>query len=224
MVQAPLINEQDFMLLVGLALAWLIYFVIHSMLASLKFKRWAGERWLAFMPYYRLTYNVLAVLLLLPPLALMHYASGPPLWTWQGISWWLTNAAALFAAAGFAWSLRYYDMGEFLGMNTRRRHPAEPVYFHISPLHRYVRHPWYFFALIIIWTRAMDPAWLTSAVLISLYFLIGSRLEENKLIATIGEPYRIYRRRVPGLFPIPWRYLTDTEARQIVHRAAQHQA
>lgn len=224
MVQASVMNEQDFMLLVGLAVAWLVYFALHSTLASLGLKRRVGERWPGFAPYYRLAYNVLAVLLLLPPIVLMHYASGPPLWTWQGIGWWLANAAALCAAAGFAWSLRHYDMGEFLGMTARRQHPAEAMNFRISPLHRYVRHPWYFFALIIIWTRAMDPAWLISAVLISLYFLVGSRLEENKLIAAIGEPYRIYRRRVPALFPLPWRFLTHAEAREIIRLATQRQA
>ncbi|MEK7321833.1 MAG: DUF1295 domain-containing protein [Pseudomonadota bacterium] len=211
-------TTQDSILLLGLAVAWLAYFIVHSVLASLMLKRRISERWPGFVPYYRLTYNVLAVILLLPVIALMRHAVGSPLWTWRGVGWWLTTAAALLAVAGFAWSLRYYDMGEFLGMNIRRQ-SAEAGHFRISPFHRYVRHPWYFFALIIIWTRAMEPAWLISSVLISLYLVVGSRLEENKLVAVIGEPYRIYRQRVPALFPLPWRYLTQAEALEMARPA-----
>ena len=49
-----------------LVAAWLVYFVIHSALASLALKRRVAVRWPGFMPAYRLVYNALAVVLLLP--------------------------------------------------------------------------------------------------------------------------------------------------------------
>ncbi len=49
----------------------------------------------------------------------------------------------------------------------------------------------------------MDPALLTSAVLITVYIGVGSRLEERKLIVFHGEIYRRYRGRVPALFSVP---------------------
>ena len=84
--------------------------------------------------------------------------------------------------------------------------------FRLSPFHRHVRHPWYFFSLILIWTRDMNGAMLVSAVLLTLYFVVGSHLEERKLIAFHGDVYRRYMQRVPGLIPLPWRSLSPAEA------------
>ena len=62
----------------------------------------------------------------------------------------------------------------------------------------------------------MDPAWLVSCIAITLYFAIGSRLEERKLVAEFGESYRRYQRRVPGLVPLPGRRLSRADAAEIV--------
>lgn len=55
-----------------------------------------------------------------------------------------------------------------------------------------------------------------SAVCITLYFWIGARLEDCKLEAEYGAPYRLYQARVPGFLPRPWRYITACEARELV--------
>jgi hypothetical protein len=83
------------------------------------------------------------------------------------------------------------------GAGGRRRHIERDV-FRLSTAHRHVRHPWYSFGLVIVWTRDMNAAMLVSALAITLYFVAGSRLEERKLIETHGDTYRRYRERVPG--------------------------
>jgi hypothetical protein len=88
--------------------------------------------------------------------------------------------------------------------------------FYISPLHRFVRHPWYSLGLVLVWTRDMNGPLLLSASAITLYFIVGSRLEERKLLVYHGEAYRRYRARVPGLIPLPWRYLNRQAARALV--------
>lgn len=50
--------------LVGLALAWLGYGMVHSLLASNALKRWVERHAAALFPAYRLIYNAAAVLLL----------------------------------------------------------------------------------------------------------------------------------------------------------------
>lgn len=62
----------------------------------------------------------------------------------------------------------------------------------------------------------MNAARLVSALAITAYFVIGSRLEEQKLIARFGEAYRRYRDRVPGLLPRPWRTLRREDARRLL--------
>lgn len=204
--------------LVGLALGWLAYFAFHSLLASLAVKRQVARRWPGAMPLYRLTYNILAATLILPLLYFSLTGEGGWLWRWQGAGGWLADALALAALGGFLWTLRYYSSGAFLGLEQWRRGEQtveDSEGFHISPLHRHVRHPWYALGLLVIWTRDMDPARLTAALCITAYLFLGSRLEERKLMRFHGEAYRHYRRRVPGILPLPWKRLSPEEARSI---------
>ena len=194
----------DFLLLAG---CWLIYFIIHSTLASLGMKHWVAARWPRFMPVYRLAFNALATVLIIPPMILMYNLHGPWLWQWNGFAAWLANGLAVLALLGFFWSLRYYDGMEFFGVRQWRagiRTVEDQERFHISPLHRFVRHPWYSLALVLIWTRDMDAAFLVTAVAATLYFIVGSRMEEHKLVQYHGEIYRRYREQVPGVIPLPW--------------------
>jgi protein-S-isoprenylcysteine O-methyltransferase Ste14 len=206
----------DLLLIAG---AWLVYGALHSWLASGHTKAWVARRWPRFVPAYRLAYNGLAILLLIPPLALTLSQPGEALWNWPV---WVSWPAAVLAIAGFVWSLRWYDMGEFMGLRQWRRHDGrEHEGFVISPLHRYVRHPWYSLGLLLLWTRDLNAAWLTTALAVTLYLAIGSRLEERKLVAQYGEAYREYMRRVPALLPWPGRHLSPDEAQalqQAAHR------
>lgn len=207
-----------------LALLWLGYFLSHSLLASLGVKRWVATHMPQLLPWYRLTFNGLAILLLAIPLGFMWDLRSDPLWEWQGISAWFAYGIALLALAGFFWSLHYYDGQEFLGLRQLRlgsHDIKDQECLHISPLHRYVRHPWYGLGLVLVWTQEMDPARLLSAVLITLYLVIGSRIEERKLLVYHGEVYREYRRLVPGLFPVPWRRLSHKQADDLLRRVRQ---
>lgn len=202
--------------------AWLFYFLVHSILASLTVKQWVAKRWSGLMPAYRLLFNLLALLLLLPPLYLTYQFDGPWLWRWSGVMAWIANGLALVAVALFYWTLKYYDSEEFFGLKqwrNRARSVQDQERFHLSPLHRFVRHPWYALALVIVWSRDMNASFLLTAIIITLYFWIGSRLEERKLIVYHGDIYRIYRDRVPGLLPLPWRYLTRKEAEELERNA-----
>ncbi len=200
-----------------LAAAWVGYAALHSLLAALRVKQGIQRRKPAAARYYRLGYNLLALALLLPVLALARANPGPLLWQWQGAAQWFAWGLMLIALAGFVISSRDYDMPAFLGL--RQLHEAsaavdEPP-FRIGRMHRFMRHPWYAFGIVLVWTQPMRAAWLVSSVFITLYFVIGSRLEEAKLIARYGEPYRRYRQRVPAFLPLPGRSLDAAEAAAI---------
>lgn len=201
-----------------LVLCWTLYAVIHSALASLAVKRWIDLRWPAATRAYRLAYNALAVLLLMPPIALIVAWRGPWLWQWSGPWAWVANGLAVAALAGFVWSLRYYDTGVFSGLSQWRGQDGaaeERERLVLSPLHRFVRHPWYALALVVLWTRDMDEARLVSAMCVTLYLWAGSLLEERKLLIRYGDSYARYRRRVNGLIPWPGRVLGEIEARTL---------
>jgi protein-S-isoprenylcysteine O-methyltransferase Ste14 len=217
MTGQPMLSENA-----GLALllvAWLVYFALHSALASLRAKTWMATRHPGLMPLYRLAFNSIASLGLLPIVWLLYSHPGPLVWAWSGPWAWLGNGLALAAVAGFFHTLRDYDLGEFLGTRQWRnqtRSVEDQESLHLSPAHRFVRHPWYFFSLMILWTRDMSAALLITALVITAYFVVGSRLEEKKLIAYHGERYRRYMRKVAGLVPLPWKTISKAEAIALV--------
>jgi len=204
--------------LAWLALAWAAYGAVHSLLAAAGFKAWVAARAPRGVPAYRLAYNLIAVLTLLPVLGLMARHPGPWLWRWQGPLAWLMNGLALLAAGLLVFGPGTYDLGDFLGLRQlRERRPGigdlEPL--RISALHRYVRHPWYALCLVLLWTRDMSAAMFVSALAVTAYFVVGSWLEERKLLARFGPAYGQYMARVPGLVPRPWRRLSREEARKL---------
>lgn len=198
-----------------IALAWAIYGALHSLLASHFFKGWIVSRWPERARNYRLAYNLLAIGLLIPMLVVTEWAADDWLWRWQDAWAWVAHAITGLVVLGFAWSSRAYDMREFLGLDTG--HTAQPPRFGLSPLHRWVRHPWYALGLVWLWTRDMDSARLAAALTISVYIWVGAYLEDIKLERELGERYRDYRARVPGLLPRPWRVLSRVDFERLRH-------
>jgi len=196
--------------LVLLAIAWVLYFCLHSLLAATPVKAAVAARLPRFAPAYRLAYNGVALAALLPVLWLQWKLSGAPLFDVSMPVRLACDIAAVAAVVAFLWTLRWYDMGAFAGLRSEAADGSTG--FTLSPLHRHVRHPWYFLALVIVWTRPMDAAWLVTAIAITLYLVVGSYLEDAKLVDTFGEPYRHYRERVPGLWPWPGQSLSAAEA------------
>jgi len=187
-------------------------------------KQWVAGHWPGLMPWYRLIFNALAIILLIPLLIVMFLFPGESLWRWHGIGFYLSSALAVMAVIAFFYSLKHYDLSEFWGTRQLREanssvHDQES--FHISPFHRYVRHPWYFFSLVIIWTRDVSSVQLLVYSLITAYFIFGSLLEEKKLIAYHGKVYKKYQQKVAGVFPLPWKTLTAEQAQKLLDEYQQ---
>lgn len=147
--------------LATLGLSWLLYFAIHSVAASLSTKRWIASNHPRLMPSYRILFNLQSLLLLAFPLYLLYSWRGPLLWEWSG----LIQVAIYLLMAGtialFIYTLRDYDSAEFFGFRQWKNSISaieDQEQFILSPMHRLVRHPWYFLFLILIWTQEMDGA------------------------------------------------------------------
>ena len=215
-------NTELYNQIIIISLLWIGFFIIHSFTASLTLKRWIANHFKTLMPAYRLGFNLFSGVLIIPILLLSYSWRSEPLWHWSPPLFWITSGITAITIIALYFSLRYYDMPEFMGTRQWRERNSQiedQEQFVIGAFHRYVRHPWYTMGITLIWCRELDPIMLTNAIMLTLYFIIGSRLEERKLVQYHGKVYADYSKCVPGLIPRPWRYLTKVEADELLMRA-----
>jgi protein-S-isoprenylcysteine O-methyltransferase Ste14 len=185
-----------------LALAWIGYFVIHSLMAHMRVKNWFREKMGASFKFYRLVYSISAIVLLLPVLYWQVTISSPRLWHQAPLT---RIPAALFTVAGL-WGagicLKKYLVSP-QGFNDLFFEGMKPE-LQVSGLHRIVRHPLYLSTFIVLGGMVLFFPFVSNLmafVLLIVYVLLAIPLEENKLVELYGEAYERYREEVPALVP-----------------------
>lgn len=196
----PAMNEA---LLAGIA--WGAWCGLHSLLAWPRLQQ-RLEAWVpALVGRYRLTYNLAALVSLLP-LGWWEWqrSPGPLVLAWSG-PWQLLQALAWVAAAALAYGgARVYPLREFVGLADPDRGAKGTPTLVTDGVLGLVRHPWYLAVLLGLWARDLDRTGIVTALVLSLYLVVGSRLEEGRLECYFGAAYRDYRRRVSGLLPLKY--------------------
>jgi len=66
------------------------------------------------------------------------------------------------------------------------------------------RHPLYLATIFLIWARQIDFQSLITNVILTTYLIIGTFLEERKLLLEFGETYREYQDKVSMFVPFKW--------------------
>lgn len=182
---------------------WIVYGFIHSALASPKVKHIFEQKLGRLFRYYRLLYNVLAILLLLGLLWYQRLLPKERLWAAE---WWVDGLAITLFWIGVLIALKAllgYDLREFLGV-PKPSTSSTSSEFRTGGLLRYVRHPLYTGTILAVWGLFFNEATLQTlimAVCITVYIRIGIVYEERKLVREFGDTYVEYRRRVAMLFP-----------------------
>lgn len=196
-------------------MAFLGFAGLHSLLASARLKKRLFDIFPGFRFFYRLFYNGVAFL----TFGLFWFAApidNFTLYEISGLPAGLMYGVQALGLAGLLYSLRCVDTGYFSGIRQMQDAPGRRSDYHLdepasqelvfSGPFRYVRHPLYSFSLLILFFNpAMSLKWALFSLCSLLYFMIGSRLEEQKLLARFGAQYEAYRRRVPALIPLPGR-------------------
>ncbi len=184
-------------------LGWLSFGAVHSALSSSPVKQRLTP---VFGAYYRLSYNLFAVLHIGAVWGFGQMAlDATPLVLEPGIETALT-AVRWLGIIVLVLAIREYDLGRFSGLSQIRSHrqgqpdPGDEALV-IHGLHRFVRHPLYLGAHMILWGGALNGFGLATAVWGSLYLAVGARHEESALLALYGEAYATYQTRVPAVFP-----------------------
>ena len=186
-------------------LAVAAYGVLHSILASQSIKALAERRLGLFAKrYYRLFFNLVAGLSLIPIFWIMYLSPDYPLYNISAPLVLLPLVLQAAAAACAAAALIQTGLGDFLGLAQifpEETTPQPPV-LNVGGFYSLVRHPLYTFSLLFIWlTPIMTVRLLALYMGFTLYIVIGIYFEERKLLKDFGQAYADYRARTPMLFP-----------------------
>ena len=185
-----------------LATLWIVYGVLHSVLASVgvksKMKQALGKNF----KHYRLAYTIFAALTLA---ALVWYQVSIETVRFYKPSFIVVGLGYLVTITGFGIMLTCIKK-YFMSLSGLRSLLQETVYpeLIISGIHRHVRHPLYLGTFVFIWGLFILVPLLSLFIanfIITVYTLLAIPFEEKKLVAEFGEQYKAYQKTVPKIFP-----------------------
>jgi len=183
----------------------LIFFIQHSGMVRRSFRKWSEQwipSWLSRALYTFASAFALALLCVLwQPVDVTPLILDGPLNL-------LLRAVALLALLSFVWafiSIEGFDAfgtGDVLARFRHRSRPPVPLA--VSGPYRWVRHPFYFLVLVMLWASpVVSGDRLLLNALFTIWIVLGTRWEERDLIVQYGDAYRRYQAEVPML--MPWR-------------------
>jgi protein-S-isoprenylcysteine O-methyltransferase Ste14 len=191
-----------------LALAWTAYCTLHSAMISKTVTGFLKRRLGASFRFYRLFFNSVAILTLIPVLQYARALRQEPFFRWEGV--WLVPRY-LLVACGILLLIaggRHYRFGQFIGISQLREWSSGGLAagggIDASGVLGLVRHPWYTAVVLLLWTGDLDWAALIGNSVLTGYIVIGTLLEERKLVHEFGDAYRRYQERVSMFLPWKW--------------------
>jgi protein-S-isoprenylcysteine O-methyltransferase Ste14 len=199
-------NYFKYLILSLLVITWC---VLHSVMISISVTEFLRKRLGLNFRFYRLFFNIISVLTLIPVVLYNSSVQTEPIFRWEGyklifrILLWGTAALLFFSGAC------HYDSAQFLGLRQIRAKTSNKGLtgtgeLDTSGVLSIIRHPWYLGAILLIWASPLDLSAILVNGLLTIYLLIGIYLEENKLVKEFGDQYRSYQKRVSRLLPYKW--------------------
>lgn len=152
--------------------------------------------------FYRLIYNVVAFVSLIPVLILQFSVEKIPLWQVSNYEQVIGKFICVWGVIFIATALQGYDLSEFSGFDLAKNN--KPHELKTDGLLKYIRHPIYFGILLLFWGLFIADAStrnLSGAIAVTIYLLVGIYFEENKLVEIYGEAYTKYQKQVAMLIP-----------------------
>jgi methanethiol S-methyltransferase len=189
------------------ALLCLLFFSQHSLMVRQKFRKWLS----GFIPQdYRSAFFSIFSGLFLLNLMLFWQKSTSFQVELDGAAYWFMRFLFFLSMIGFYVTSRFLRHFDPLGIREISTHlkgkTAKEPFFIVRGSYQWVRHPLYFFCLLMIWAQvSVTTDRLVFNGLWTLWIIIGTFLEERDLIVSFGDAYRKYQRSVPMLIPYKWR-------------------
>lgn len=194
---------------VAVALAWSAYLALHSAMISVTVTTYLRSALGDGYRFYRLFFNLVALATLVPVVRYTARVPGELIFAWDGyfavVKWALVAGSVLLFVAGS----RHYDMLQFLGVRqimdgVRHRLINRTGDLDTSGVLGLVRHPYYTATILLFWSGDLTTTTLVVNIVVTVYVVIGTLLEERKLRLEFGDSYRAYQAAVPMFVPWEW--------------------
>ena len=186
--------------MINLIIIWVLYYLLHSILAAQGVKSAVTAKTVMSDQVYRLLYVVLSALLFIAILFYTatlnhHYLWGSMISKFFGLM--LATYGIFITRAAF----RNYNTRAFLGLTNPGKENEKLI---TDGLQKHIRHPLYAGTILLFlgfffYMPTMEN--LAVVVVSLLYVFIGIKIEEKKLAKTFGQEYENYKRNVPMLVP-----------------------
>ncbi len=201
-------EAKDYILL---SFLWIAYCAVHSLLISISVTNYSKGILGAKYRFYRVFFNIFSLATLIPLLIFSHSARWGTelLFTWDGYMRVIQYGLIALAATLVLTSLRHYPLLQVVGVQQIHHGETGDANALTGELLTdgvlgVIRHPWYLAVFILLWAGDPNLADLTINLVLSVYLVIGTLLEERKLILEFGDKYRLYQRQVSMFIPLKW--------------------
>jgi len=187
---AGLMEPIDYTGYLSLSLLVIAWCVLHSAMISASVTEYLKERLGPKFRFYRLFFNLIAVLTLIPVALFAYSMQTQMIFSWNGYMrigqvTILGIAVLLFFLGG-----RHYDARQVLGITQIRAGTSNTVITDTGELDTsgilgITRHPWYLATILFIWARQLDVSAVLVNVILTSYLIVGTCLEEKKLLGNL---------------------------------------
>jgi methanethiol S-methyltransferase len=192
---------------VQIALLWSAYCALHSYLISTGFTKLLVRSLKKYYAFYRTFYVLFSLALLIPLINYTGQQDLEPIIT-DGL---ILNLVRKLLAAGslvmFFWAFFFnYDSLSFFGIRQILNFGKQKITTPSDDIKRngllgIMRHPMYFSLIIYLWSQTYRLVDIVVSTVLTIYVIVGTILEEKKLVLEFGDTYVKYQQEVPMLVP-----------------------
>ena len=186
---------------------WAGYCALHSYLISIGFTNLMNRLLKKYYAFYRLFYILISLFLLIPLINYTGQLDNKVIIVYGhylDILRYLLIYGSLFM---FFWAFFFdYDSLSFFGIRQiinfgkiKEIKPSDEI--KKSGLLGMMRHPMYLALIIYLWCQTSKMADIVVNIVLTIYIIIGTILEEKKLVLEFGETYIQYQKEVPMIIP-----------------------
>lgn len=193
-------------ILISLLILWCI---LHSLMIDNKLIKLVENILKSDFRYYRLFYNIFAIITLLPIILFSYSIPSIIYFQWNGYFLFIQAFLLMIGLILFIGGSKNYNFLQFLGIQQiigKKLHKSlsKDGVLKREGILNITRHPWYAAFIIVLWAKELNSTTLIINIIFSIYLIVGTYLEEKKLKIEFGEAYIDYQKDVSMLLPIKW--------------------